>query len=137
MKTYLGPHPLCGRCNLHHSPTNQCGICFKCNRRGHLARNCRAPKVAPLNVTPLQTIYPQADHPRSQQGVCFACGSPDHYRNACPRWAEPQAHVAVPRNQLQIVVYDQNRGQQGHQVQPRSRAFEGNGNGSQNDPNVG
>jgi len=47
-----------------------------------------------------------------------------------------QVQVAVHPNQLQMVGPNQNRGQQGHQVQPRGRAFAANTNEARNDPNV-
>ncbi|GJT82978.1 reverse transcriptase domain-containing protein [Tanacetum coccineum] len=37
---YVGPHPLCKRCTLHH--TGPCTIrCQTCNKVGHQTRNCR------------------------------------------------------------------------------------------------
>ncbi|GJW17250.1 putative reverse transcriptase domain-containing protein [Tanacetum coccineum] len=39
-KPYRGSKPLCSKCNYHHD--GQCAPkCHKCNRVGHLARNCR------------------------------------------------------------------------------------------------
>ncbi|GKB73368.1 putative reverse transcriptase domain-containing protein [Tanacetum coccineum] len=41
-KTYGGSKPLCSKCNYHHD--GQCAPKFhKCNRVGHLARDCRRP----------------------------------------------------------------------------------------------
>ncbi|GJS81262.1 putative reverse transcriptase domain-containing protein [Tanacetum coccineum] len=40
-KPYGGSKPLCSKCNYHHD--GQCAPkCHKCNRGGHLARNCRS-----------------------------------------------------------------------------------------------
>ncbi|GJU49723.1 putative reverse transcriptase domain-containing protein [Tanacetum coccineum] len=40
-KPYGGSKPLCSKCNYHHD--GQCAPkCHKCNRVGHLARNCRS-----------------------------------------------------------------------------------------------
>jgi zinc knuckle protein len=94
-RPYGGPHPLCNRCNQHHSSSTQYGTCDNCNRRGHLARNCRAPRTGPMNVAPTQTIPPQGNQRR---GECFECGSRDHYRNNCPRWVGQQVQVAVHPN---------------------------------------
>nr|GFA16137.1 putative reverse transcriptase domain-containing protein [Tanacetum cinerariifolium] len=38
-KPYGGSKPLCSKCNYHHD--GQCALkCHKCNRVGHLARDC-------------------------------------------------------------------------------------------------
>ena len=86
-----------------------------------------------MNVAPIRAVLPQGNQRR---GECFECGSRDHYRNNCPRWVGQQVQVAVHPNQLQMVGPNQNRGQQGHQVQPRGRAFAANANEARNDPNV-
>ncbi|GJU47785.1 putative reverse transcriptase domain-containing protein [Tanacetum coccineum] len=40
-KPYGGSKPLCSKCNYHHD--GQCAPkCHKCNRIGHLARDCRS-----------------------------------------------------------------------------------------------
>ncbi|GJW51981.1 putative reverse transcriptase domain-containing protein [Tanacetum coccineum] len=44
-KTYGRSKPLCSKCNYHHD--GQCAPkCHKCNRVGHLARDCRSPANA-------------------------------------------------------------------------------------------
>ncbi|GJQ89634.1 putative reverse transcriptase domain-containing protein [Tanacetum coccineum] len=44
-KPYGGSKPLCGKCNYHHD--GPCALKFhKCNRVGHLARDCRSPANA-------------------------------------------------------------------------------------------
>ncbi|GJZ23107.1 reverse transcriptase domain-containing protein [Tanacetum coccineum] len=49
-KLYGGSKPLCPKCNYHHD--GPCAPkCHKCNRIGHLARDCRSPAYA-------NTIYP-------------------------------------------------------------------------------
>ncbi|GKF84966.1 putative reverse transcriptase domain-containing protein, partial [Tanacetum coccineum] len=41
-KPYGGSKPLCPKCNYHHD--GLCAPkCHKCNRFGHLARDCRCP----------------------------------------------------------------------------------------------
>ncbi|XP_024984064.1 uncharacterized protein LOC112519990 [Cynara cardunculus var. scolymus] len=34
-----GTYPKCGECNNHHS--GRCIICFKCNKGGHFAKDCK------------------------------------------------------------------------------------------------
>ncbi|GKF84380.1 reverse transcriptase domain-containing protein, partial [Tanacetum coccineum] len=44
-KPYEGSKPLCSKCNYHHN--GPCALkCHKCNRVGHLARDCRSPANA-------------------------------------------------------------------------------------------
>ena len=59
---YAGTHPLCNRCKFHHS--GPCPAkCHKCQKSGHLARDCRGKAVV----------------------TCFGCGEQGHYRNQCPQ----------------------------------------------------
>nr|XP_043625721.1 uncharacterized protein LOC122597156 [Erigeron canadensis] len=135
-KGYVGPHPLCGKCYLHHLPTSPCKTCFNCQRFGHLARDCRAPRVqaAPLNVAPLNAIPPNARNLQGNRGTCYECGSTDHYRNTCPRLNRQPAPATVNRNQLQIAGPSPPRANQGQQA--RGRVFALNAVEAANDPNV-
>nr|XP_043639230.1 uncharacterized protein LOC122610299 [Erigeron canadensis] len=109
-KGYVGPHPLCFKCNPHHLPTSPCKTYFNCQRFGHLSRDYRAPRVqaAPLNVAPLNAVPPNA-------------------RNL-------QAPATVNRNQLQITGPPQPRANQGQQA--RGRVFALNAVEAANDLNV-
>nr|GFC77343.1 hypothetical protein [Tanacetum cinerariifolium] len=50
-KHYSGSKPLCSKCNYHHD--GPCAPkCHKCNRFGHLARDCRSSTNA--NITNIQ-----------------------------------------------------------------------------------
>ena len=69
-KNYAGPHPKCGKCNLHH--IGRCPVCDKCKRTGHLVRYCRNEAA-----------------PNERQKACFECGGLDHLRNTCPRLVSP------------------------------------------------
>ncbi|KAJ9566947.1 hypothetical protein OSB04_002913 [Centaurea solstitialis] len=71
-----GTHPKCDKCNNHHS--GRCIICLKCNKGGHFAKDCRS----------------------KGKRTCHECGSPDHFRNTCPRLNRgPNAIQARPANQ--------------------------------------
>ncbi|KAJ9547511.1 hypothetical protein OSB04_020054 [Centaurea solstitialis] len=71
-----GPQRACDRCHRQHE--GRCLICSRCNRAGHVAQDCRV----------------------GGSRACFECGSPDHYRNACPkRHQRPYANQAQPANQ--------------------------------------
>lgn len=128
-KAYGGPHPLCAKCNRHHPGDRQCMVCYKCNRPGHMAKDCRVQAVvaAPVNTAPLNVRYPR--------GTCFECGSVEHFRNTCPNIVRQQVQVAVHPNQLQIAAPNQNRVNQGQQ-QNRGRAFVINATEARVDPNV-
>ncbi|KAJ9561552.1 hypothetical protein OSB04_006712 [Centaurea solstitialis] len=56
-----GPQCVCDRC--HHQHLRRCITCFKCNQAGYVAQDCKT----------------------GQRRTCFECGSPDHYRNMCPK----------------------------------------------------
>ncbi|KAJ9544937.1 hypothetical protein OSB04_024644 [Centaurea solstitialis] len=56
-----GPQQACDRCHRQH--LGRCIICQKCNRAGHVAQDCIS----------------------GESRACYECGSPDHYRNVCPK----------------------------------------------------
>ena len=55
-----GMYPKCDKCNKHHF--GRCITSLKCNRRGHMARDCRS----------------------GERRACYECGGTDHLRNTCP-----------------------------------------------------
>ncbi|GJV38443.1 putative reverse transcriptase domain-containing protein [Tanacetum coccineum] len=68
-RPYGGPRPLCSKCNYHHD--GPCAPkCHKCNRFGHLSRDCRNPP----NV-----------NTGANQRVCFECGAQGHFKKDCPK----------------------------------------------------
>nr|GFC01749.1 hypothetical protein [Tanacetum cinerariifolium] len=71
-KHYSGSKPLCSKCNYHHD--GPCAPkCHKCNRFGHLARDCRS-------STNANTTNIQKGRGASQKATCYECGS---YRGYC------------------------------------------------------
>nr|GEW67577.1 hypothetical protein [Tanacetum cinerariifolium] len=75
-KHYNGAKPLCSKCNYHHD--GPCAPkCHKCNRFGHLARDCRSPTNA-------NTSNIQKGTGASQKATCYECGNQGHYRRDCP-----------------------------------------------------
>ncbi|GJX95780.1 putative reverse transcriptase domain-containing protein [Tanacetum coccineum] len=68
-RPYEGPRPLCSKCNYHHD--GPCAPkCHKCNRFGHLSRDCRNP--------------PNVNTGANQRG-CFECGAQGHFKKDCPK----------------------------------------------------
>ncbi|GKD75305.1 putative reverse transcriptase domain-containing protein, partial [Tanacetum coccineum] len=74
-KPYRGSKPLCSKCNYHHD--GQCAPKYhKCNRVGHLARDCRS--TANDN-----TANNQRGTGAGQKPTCYECGSQGHFKRDC------------------------------------------------------
>ncbi|GJW58427.1 putative reverse transcriptase domain-containing protein [Tanacetum coccineum] len=76
-KPYRGSKPLCAKCNYHHD-----GPCapkfYKCNRVGHLARDCRSTANA-------NTANNQRGTRAGQKPTCYECGAQGHFKRDCPK----------------------------------------------------
>ncbi|GKA88280.1 putative reverse transcriptase domain-containing protein [Tanacetum coccineum] len=76
-KLYGGSKPLCPKCNYHHD--GPCAPkCHKCNRVGHLARDCRSP-------TNGNTANNQRGTGIGQKPTCYECGAQGHFKRECPK----------------------------------------------------
>ncbi|GJZ50590.1 putative reverse transcriptase domain-containing protein [Tanacetum coccineum] len=76
-KPYGGSKPLCSKCNYHHD--GQCAPKYhKCNRVGHLARNCRSPANA-------NTTNNQRGIGAGQKATCFECGAQGNFKREYPK----------------------------------------------------
>ncbi|GJY33817.1 reverse transcriptase domain-containing protein [Tanacetum coccineum] len=76
-KPYGGSRPLCSKCNYHHD--GPCAPkCYKCNKYGHIARDCRGTGNA-------NNINNQKGTGSGQKPTCFECGAQGHFKKDCPR----------------------------------------------------
>nr|GFC56828.1 hypothetical protein [Tanacetum cinerariifolium] len=75
-KHYGGSKPLCSKCNYYYNGP-YAPKCHKCNRFGHLARDCRS-------FTNVNTTNIQKGTGASQKATCYKCGNQGHYRRDCP-----------------------------------------------------
>ncbi|GJS11381.1 putative reverse transcriptase domain-containing protein [Tanacetum coccineum] len=76
-KSYTGSKPLCPKCNYNHN--GPCAPkCYKCNKFGHLGRNCRSS----ASVNPGSN---QRGNGTGQGPTCFECGVRGHFKTDCPK----------------------------------------------------
>ncbi|GKE09845.1 putative reverse transcriptase domain-containing protein, partial [Tanacetum coccineum] len=76
-KLYGGSKSLCLKCNYHHD--GPCAPkCHKCNRVGHLARECRS--LANANTANNQRGTGTGHNPS-----CYECGTQGHFKRECPK----------------------------------------------------
>ncbi|GJV46193.1 putative reverse transcriptase domain-containing protein [Tanacetum coccineum] len=76
-KPYRGSKSLCSKCNYHHD--GQCAPkCHKCNRVGHLARDCRSTANA-------NTANNQRRTEAGQKPTCYECRAQGHFKRDCPK----------------------------------------------------
>ncbi|GJR52736.1 putative reverse transcriptase domain-containing protein [Tanacetum coccineum] len=68
---------MCSKCNYHHD--GQCAPkCHKCNRVGHLTRDCSSTANA-------NTDNNQRGTRTGQKATCFECGAQGHFKGECPK----------------------------------------------------
>ncbi|GJW06191.1 putative reverse transcriptase domain-containing protein [Tanacetum coccineum] len=85
---YAGNLPKCNRCNFHHS--GRCPPkCQKCQRTGHLEKDCRA-------------ILPGACNDFLQNATCYGCGEKGHLKNKCPELVRELTWWLKIRSRIQM-----------------------------------
>ncbi|GKE88080.1 putative reverse transcriptase domain-containing protein [Tanacetum coccineum] len=78
-KPYGESKALCSKCNYHHD--GQCSPkCHKCNRVGHLTRDCRSPTNANNNNN-----HQRAPRANPIVLTCFKYGAQGHFKKDCPK----------------------------------------------------
>ncbi|GJX78643.1 putative reverse transcriptase domain-containing protein [Tanacetum coccineum] len=76
-KPYGGSKPLCSKCNYHHD--GPCAPkCYKCNRVGDLARDCKSHANA-------NTTNNQRGNGAGQKATCYKYGAQGHFKRECPK----------------------------------------------------
>nr|GEY92945.1 hypothetical protein [Tanacetum cinerariifolium] len=123
---YTVTAPKFTNCNFHHNPKTSCCMCMKCNRFGHIAKDCKAgtKMVNPLKARTLTAA----------RGACFECGGTDHYKVACPMLNRAPRQGGNRPNQAMAIEGGQGRGNNGNPA--RGRAFVMGANKARQDPNI-
>ena len=76
-RPYKGTLPKCDRCNFHHEGMCRVLQCVNCNKKGHIARFCKATFTTRASLD------------------CYNCGEFGHYKRDCPK-KENKESTRVP-----------------------------------------
>nr|GEV35756.1 putative reverse transcriptase domain, ribonuclease H-like domain, aspartic peptidase domain protein [Tanacetum cinerariifolium] len=118
----VGLYPKCVKCYAYHPEGGPCRLCYKCQKTGHFARDCRGPvrQVVPVSAVRME----------NNQRICYECGSSNHLRNTCPKLNGAPGQVG---NHLDLKG---NQNTRNNRNQARGRAFTVNEVDALQDPNV-
>ncbi|GJW75842.1 putative reverse transcriptase domain-containing protein [Tanacetum coccineum] len=101
-KQYGESKPLCSKCNYHHD--GPCGTrCHKCNKVGHLARDCRSTANANNANNQRGTML-------DQKPTCYECGAQGHFKRDCRVGTNPNSNIVTStfllNNRYASVLFD-------------------------------
>nr|GEZ60834.1 hypothetical protein [Tanacetum cinerariifolium] len=92
---YAGSRPLCPKCNFNHD--GPCTPrCYKCNKIGHLSRDCRSPTNA--NVA-----NNQRGNGAGQKVTCYECGAQGHFKRYCPKLKTTTTTIVLTKLGLEML----------------------------------
>ncbi|KAF5820068.1 putative transcription factor interactor and regulator CCHC(Zn) family [Helianthus annuus] len=78
--SYVGKQPKCNKCMFHHR--GSCTrVCDRCNKVGHMAKDCRVWLPKP----PQQQERQQPQPKQGNRKGCFQCGDEGHFNRDCPQ----------------------------------------------------
>nr|GEX55466.1 hypothetical protein [Tanacetum cinerariifolium] len=128
-KSYGGSKPLCPKCNYHHD--GLCASkCFKCNKVGHFARDCRS-------TTNTNNAKNQKGTGSGQKPTCYECGVQGHFKRECPKLRNNNNHGNQGRRDnapaKKTICYEY--GVQGHFKRERPKLKNNNDHGNQGERN--
>ncbi|GKD63274.1 putative reverse transcriptase domain-containing protein, partial [Tanacetum coccineum] len=97
-KEYSGSLPKCSKCNYHHN--GPCApMCHKCNKVGHLARNCKSTSNANADNNQRATRA-------NQKGTgCYECGAQGNFKKECPKLKNKNRGNQGGTGNAQVKVY--------------------------------